>query len=191
MPIYYKIEKDTKIKTKKGRYVRATTGKTVSDSELVKVIAEISTVSRIDWAAVMAAMSEAIVKVLGNGNRVHLNGIGTFSPSVTGEVYKDKSGRDRARNLQVTGVNFLPDKEIKNGLKHADFKCMRTVGNYIGAVGDDELKQTAACLLEKRSYFTAAEFINALGVSRTRGYRLLKKMVAEGMVSNEGGNYIK
>ena len=191
MAVFYTFSKDKRIKSKNGKFVEEASDRTLTDKDLIKVIEEASTVSKIDWVAVLSAISKGICNALKDGNRIHLQGIGTFTPMVKGEVYQDKSGKDRARNLRVSTIRFLPDKEIKNNMATAEFKHRQLKTDYVGEVNDDLLKATAESLWKVRPYFSAAEFISALNVSRCRGYRLLKKMLNEGMVHLQGSAYVK
>ena len=191
MAIYYTVSRQKSIKSKGGKFVEDASERTVSDKDLVKVIEEASTVSKIDWDAVLSAMSQGICRIIKDGKRVHLRGIGTFSPAVKGEVYQDNSGKDRVRNLRVSAIRFLPDKEIKDSMVTAEFKHRQLRTDYVEEVSDEMLKATAESLWKVRSYFSTAEFISALNVSRTKGYRLLKKMLNAGWVKLEGTVYVK
>lgn len=191
MAVYYTFSKDKNIKSKNGKFIEEASDRTLSDKDLIKVIEDASTVSKIDWEAVLSAISQGICRAIKDGSRVHLKGIGTFSPAVTGEVYQDKSGKDRARNLHVSAIRFLPDKEIKDSMTTAEFKHRQRNTDYVEKISDELLKSTAENLWKVKPHFSASEFLSALNVSKSRGYELLKKMRDAGWIKLVGTVYMK
>lgn len=80
--------------------------------EKVKKDAEhCSMMTRADVEAVATNLSEQIAETLKHGDDIHLKGIGYFSLSIrTGAVQNPR--KINAKNIQVNGINFKPDKHL-------------------------------------------------------------------------------
>ncbi|MCD8263308.1 MAG: hypothetical protein LUD02_03390 [Tannerellaceae bacterium] len=72
----------------------------------------------------MKSLSDSIFDGLSDGCNVYLKGIGTFSVTLESRFVKDKS-EIRSPSIQVKGISFRPDKELKQRLKAVDIKRVR------------------------------------------------------------------
>ena len=67
---------------KKKYHVRNTNKQTIHSKDLIHETTLYTSVSRSDWAAVVEGLIDILSEKLGDGKRIHINGLGYFSVSI-------------------------------------------------------------------------------------------------------------
>lgn len=155
--------------------------------ELAAEIEGRCTLTRTDVMAVLSALSNVLGEELLAGNRVQLDGIGTFGISVDGEVKRDKNGRPLLHEAHVRDVLFKPSVDLKSRMGAAQFTTQHVVARQSRAdISDDEVRAALTALSEKASFFTLADFAATLGLTISTARRRLKALLASGTIENIG-----
>jgi len=89
--------------------------------ELSAIIAEISTVSEIDTAAVIEAMIIKVPELIADGKIVRLGDFGSFYVTLKSEG-ADSESAFSPNMIKKLFLRFRPGKLIKNALKSASFE---------------------------------------------------------------------
>lgn len=88
-----------------------TVGKPVETKEVAERLAQISTVSKSDVAAVLGDLAGVLADFMKQGKSVRLEGLGTFRYTLDTEGVKDEADFDFQKQLKAVRVQFTPAKE--------------------------------------------------------------------------------
>ena len=91
---------------------------TIPTRDIMEKASEECTLTPIDISAVVGSLSRHLSKQLLQGNAVHIDGIGTFSLSLKLEDATKPKADITARDVEVAGVNFNPDRALLSELQH-------------------------------------------------------------------------
>jgi len=91
---------------------------TYSINDLSKYIANISTVSEIDVAAVLQAFVKVFPDVLQQGNRIDLEGLGVFSLGFA-TTASEKADDVTANNVEKCKLKYTPAYTLKKEIENA------------------------------------------------------------------------
>lgn len=103
---------------------------TISTQELAEIISGRCTVKEPDVYATLMALSQVLAETLLDGNRLRVDGVGTFDISLKqkdthadGTEHQPKTMSDtvRAEDVSVSRVIFTPSSELQKALKRAVF----------------------------------------------------------------------
>ena len=86
-------------------------GKPVDTKKIADRLAQISTVSRADVAAVLAELPGVLADYMAQGKSVRLEGLGTFRYTLDTEGVANKEEFDFQKQLKAVRVQFTPAKE--------------------------------------------------------------------------------
>ena len=104
----------------KKYYARVVSSGDITLTELSEMIADISTVSRVDVLAVLEAFVMLMSRQLRNGKTVRLGNLGSFSLSGSSLGF-DTEAEVNANSIKSVRVNFRPGREILDSLKTVKF----------------------------------------------------------------------
>jgi len=158
----------------------------IDTQKIANHIQQICTVTEHDTKAVLSALAATIKQELLDGNSVLLDGIGTFSLSLSGNIETDKKGNLKLKNAKVKSIKFRPLKSFMNSFNEANFSVKNHMGSKDVNLSNEELNAIIDKLLEKRHSFLNADFRKATGMSRTKATILLNQLVKEGKLKNVG-----
>lgn len=99
---------------KKKYHVRNTNKQTIHSKDLIHEATLYTSVSRSDWAAVVEGLIDILSEKLGDGKRIHINGLGYFSVSI---------GSTESENLHTVDLSPI---EV-DGLLSEYFKDHRSI----------------------------------------------------------------
>ena len=100
---------------KKKYHVRNTNKQTIHSKDLIHETTLYTSVSRSDWAAVVEGLIDILSEKLGDGKRIHINGLGYFSVSI-GSTESENPKKMTRGTVQITGINFQPEKSFKKSI---------------------------------------------------------------------------
>lgn len=137
-------------------------------------------------AAVLIDLRRALAELLSEGCSIHLNGIGTLVPKVSGKIGAPRKGDSNPRvdNLTVSGVDFQPDATFLDAVnRHAKFEHLPEPRT---SVGNEELRTAVARYLSDHDAITTGQLSQLLHISRDRARMYLNQLVADGVLRREG-----
>ncbi len=167
-------------------HVRLVNNGTATTDDLIGSISHATTLAPADLKAAICALTSGIAANLSEGRNVHIEGLGYFSPAISGEVKKDKNGRLALRHAKIRTVNFRPEKDFTRMFHGVSFSSSRHRGNASAAVDEEKLPEVLSGLCGEKGYFTAAEFRRALHLTYATANRWLRKLREEGVIKNTG-----
>lgn len=97
-------------------------------NELRRQIQRYCTVSETDVSAVLDALSHCMGKELAEGRKVHLKGIGYFSPTLTCTERVTASTKHKTTKVRLKGITFRSDNELKKHIGNIKVKCLKLGG---------------------------------------------------------------
>lgn len=144
--------------------------------ELAQRVAEETTYNPFEVRAAIGLISKGIARELASGHSVHIEGIGTFTPSLSlkegaERESPDGSGTKRnAKSVKVGNINFRPDKEL---LYEVNSRCRleRLPGKgyrrHVSPYTPEERLALACRHLETHPSLTLTEYVLLTGLGRT------------------------
>lgn len=187
MAITYKFMKvNGALGSKQIVCARATSHHTCDADELFRELEQATTLTAADLKAALHALSETVVQHLLDGDNVRLDGLGTFSVSVDGDVQADENGKYYLKQPHVSAIRFHPATAIQQAMKKASFTAASRlpVGDAVPSI--EVAREAAKALLAEKPVFTASDFRRALQLSSPSAYTLLGRLVDEGTLRNTG-----
>ena len=110
-----------KTNTLESAYVlRPISYSTITNNDLVEKITRTSYVPKSAVAATLVALSEVMENFLFEGHRLQLDGFGTFSLTVDGNVAKTSQDAGIEKQFNKLKINFNPAVELKEKLANVD-----------------------------------------------------------------------
>jgi nucleoid DNA-binding protein len=91
---------------KKKYHVRNTNKQTIHSKDLIHEATLYTSVSRSDWAAVVEGLIDILSEKLGDGKRIHINGLGYFSVRYTHIGLRSTTKRDVVGIPHLDGVGI-------------------------------------------------------------------------------------
>ncbi len=144
-----------------------------------------------DLRMLLPRFFDALKEELRCGNTVHIDGLGTFSPTLAADVtLKKNTSRGEpfvVENLRVDGIAFRPEKQLKEALQeNINFRYDPQIkGQYVPADYYEpfftDFFRTPNTLLSR------ADVRQLLGIEDYPAKRLLQKLVADGCLIPVGG----
>ena len=136
--------------------------------------------------AVLLDLRRALAELLSEGNSVHLSGIGTFTPKVSGKIGKAKAGvlRSRVDNPQVVGLDFQLDASFLDAINRG--ARFEHIPEPRAGVNDEELRNAVAQHFAAHDALTTGELSQLLHISKDRARTYLNKLVTDGILRKEG-----
>lgn len=86
-------------------------GKPVETKEVAERLAQISTVSKSDVAAVLGDIAGVVADFMRQGKSVHIEGLGTFRYTLDTQGVKNEADFDFNKQLKAVRVQFTPERE--------------------------------------------------------------------------------
>ena len=131
-------------------------------------------ISEADAIRILLSAADHLATLLGKGNSVTLNGIGTFKATIGLEEDKELDTLDgtepkrNSRSLQLKGVNFRADKElVKQANGHCKLKREGTARIHRSPYDKDKRLSLALEYLEEHGAMRVADYMELTGLSRT------------------------
>ncbi len=163
-------------------HARPIINRTVKTPEIARKIQSASSLTIGDVKAVLSALTDIIAENLEDSNRVHLEGIGFFEPTLkaTREIDPLKT---RAQSVWFKAVSYRADKILKSRLvgamtERSSLKIHSTI------LTDEEVDEKV------RIYFVDNQFLNTqrlrylCGFTRYAATKHIKRMLQEGKIRN-------
>ncbi|MCE2617410.1 HU family DNA-binding protein [Phocaeicola oris] len=167
-------------------HVRMLVKHNISTGELADKIAKRSTMHQSDVIGVLRALQDVVTEELKNGNRVKIDGLGSFRIKIKAPTV-NQLGIIRSESIKYDGIVYKADKELGNELKKTGFEKVPS-----GQVPHSKKVSAAEIELAMTSFFQTHKFITTrdlaylCGLARTTAHRRLLALVEEGKLTHPG-----
>ena len=136
-------------------------------------------------------IQKQMVSQMNFNRRVHLNGIGTFSLNIGMKPVIDEDGTKHKRivtdpkeitgnDLEVTGVNFVPDKELveklKSELVYFEHSAPRGSVGHSAWYTDAQMRQSIIDWFAENNYLTRALFSKMWHITPYKANLILEQL---------------
>lgn len=167
----------------KGKYhARTVIRRTVTTDEMAREIQKASSLTVSDVHAVIIALTGEVVYNLGESNRVHLEGLGYFEPTL--KTTKDiEPGKTHAQNVWFKSVTFRPDKSLIKRL--ADILTVRSRRKSHSAVlTNREVDSKVSDFFKENRVLNTRTLQFVCGFTKYVASKHIKRLVEEGKIEN-------
>lgn len=145
---------------------------TIPTRDIMEKASEECTLTPIDISAVVGSLSRHLRKQLLQGNAVHIDGIGTFSLALKLEDATKPKADITARDVQVAGINFNPDRALLSEVQH-EVGFERSSVLRSSKVSEGEIVLRLKGYFEEHSSITKRAFQELFGLKYGRATKLL------------------
>ena len=175
-------------KGEKCIYARPVNSVTYTTEDAIQAIQERCTLTSTDVVAVVEALREYIQKVLKNGDRMKLDGLGTFSVSLSCRKEESKK-KIRAKDVHFAQVNFQAATSMNQELKKMQLEHSEKSPKQTTSI--DERWNAVTQFLSHNTVITSTDYLKFSFVTRYRSYEDLKQWVEEGKLTCKGSSHSK
>lgn len=159
---------------------------TLTLRDIVETVSGSSTLSPADLQAAVTAIEQAVSDSLANGYRVRLDGLGSFSLTLTAPEVEDPS-KVRAQNVSVKSVVFSPDKNFVAHSQRMGFE--RSADKpHSAEVTIEQVKEIVGEHLKTRDFVRRADIERLVGLTKSTAQRVVKALVGGGFLVNVSGD---
>lgn len=170
--------------TNKKRYhARVISGNRVSTDQLAKEIHQESSLTVADIKAVLIALGEKLANHLGQGSKVHIEGIGQFQVNLRCKEEVRTVHAIRSENIEFKSVSYRADNELKLHLKQQKIQRSRTK-IHSQPLTEAEIDRKLTEYFSTHSTLTRRSFQFLCAQVKTTAIRLLRKLVENGKLKN-------
>ena len=168
---------------------------TISTKTLAETIAGRCTVKAPDINGVLTALAQVLRETLLDGDRLKVDGIGTFSISLAlkktyedGRIRHPKALDERiaATDIRIGRITFTPSAELRNSLNDAVFVSSGVRAD--SSLEREEVEEFLTDHFDGHDWITRRELETHFDISRTQALHWLKAFVNEGALRPLGVN---
>lgn len=159
----------------------------VDTAQLAKEIQQATTLSETDVKAVLYALSRTMGRRLAEGCRVHLDGLGYFTPAVTtrGKATPDMPLRQRNRMVAFKGVEYVMDGTLRESigvvqLEHAQW------ATHSPAPTPAEVDVQLTRYFADHDFLTRSRLEELCHLRQSKALQWLRLLVEQGRLVNKG-----
>lgn len=185
MPIEYEFYRNPNSQgTNKKRYhARVISGNRISSDRLAKEIQQESSLTIADVKAVLITLGDKLAKHLGEGSKVHLEGIGYFQVNLQCKEEVRTPHAVRSENVEFKSVSYRADNELKKHLRQQ--KILRSKNKpHSMPMTEEEVDRILTEHFATHETLTRRQFqLHGMQVKST-AHRILKKLVEDGKLKN-------
>lgn len=170
--------------TNKKRYhARVVSGNRISSDQLAKEIQKESSLTIADVKAVLISLGDKLARHLGEGNKVHLEGIGYFQVNLQCKEEVRTTHAVRSENVEFKSVSYRADNDLKKHLRKQKIQRSK-IKIHSMPMTDEEIDQSLTEYFSTHATLTRLQFqLHATQVKST-AHRILQKLVKEGKLKN-------
>jgi predicted histone-like DNA-binding protein len=166
-------------------HARVVSYQNTTTDEVVARIHEYSSLSEGDVRAALSGLSDALAVALSEGRRVHLEGIGYFTPTLATTEEVNTETKRRGAKVGLKTVRFRPDKELKRRFRPMHFN-QALVPNRSRKLSDAEIDARLTKYFAKNDYLTRRNFQGLCGMVVSTAGAKLRQLRTAGRLLNVG-----
>lgn len=177
----------SKLSQKKTYQARIVEGRTVEQDELAELIQKRCTVNAADTIAVLTALSEVMVEVMKEGNRIHMAEMGYFSLvlSCTDAGSSDKPDRHA---IKLKTVKFQAERQLKKRLENSLKLEQSRKGSILHSkdLTPEEIAGLLASYFKDNTFITRRKFEELCGFKKGTALNQINRLINEKVIRNAG-----
>lgn len=158
----------------------------VSLKEIVETVSGRCTLSAADLHAAVTAIEQAVSENLANGYRVRLDGLGSFSLTLSSPDVEDPT-KVRSQNVSVKSVVFSPDKSFVSHSQSRGFE-RSAEKPHSAEVSLEQIKDAVGEYLKTNPFIRRADIERLLGLTKSTAQRTVKTLINAGFLKNVSGD---
>jgi predicted histone-like DNA-binding protein len=168
---------------KKRYHARVVSSDRISTDELAEEIQKECSLTITDVKAVLIALGDKLAKHLGDGSKVHLEGIGYFQVNLQckEEVYSTRSVR--SDNVEFKSVSYRADNDLKKHLKKQKIQRSQTKIHSV-EMTEEEIDRKLMDYFKTHDALTRSQFEVLCTQVKSTAHRILQKLVKDGKLKN-------
>jgi predicted histone-like DNA-binding protein len=170
--------------TNKKRYhARVVSSDRISTDELAEEIQNECSLTVTDVKAVLIALGDKLAKHLGDGSKVHLEGIGYFQVNLQCKEEVCTTRSVRSENVEFKSVSYRADNELKKHLKKQKIQRSQTKIHSV-EMTEEEIDQKLTDYFKTNDTLTRSQFEVLCTQVKSTAHRILQKLVKDGKLKN-------
>lgn len=170
--------------TNKKRYhARVVSSDRITTDELAEEIQNECSLTITDVKAVLIALGDKLAKHLGDGSKVHLEGIGYFQVNLQCKEEVCTTRSVRSENVEFKSVSYRADNELKKHLKKQKIQRSQTKIHSV-EMTEEEIDQKLTDYFKTNDTLTRSQFEVLCTQVKSTAHRILQKMVKDGKLKN-------
>ena len=170
--------------TNKKRYhARVVSSDRITTDELAEEIQKECSLTINDVKAVLIALGDKLAKHLGDGSKVHLEGIGYFQVNLQCKEEVCTTRSVRSENVEFKSVSYRADNELKKHLKKQKIQRSQTKIHSV-EMTEEEIDQKLTDYFKTNDTLTRSQFEVLCTQVKSTAHRILQKLVKDGKLKN-------
>ena len=170
--------------TNKKRYhARVVSNNRISTDDLAEEIQNECSLTIADVKAVLIALGDKLAKHLGEGDKVHIEGIGHFQVNLRCKEEVRTTRAIRSENIEFKSVSYRADNDLKKHLRKQKIQRSQTKIHSI-PITEEEIDQALTKHFRTNETITRREFEILCTQMRSTAHRILQKLVVNGKLRN-------
>ena len=165
-------------------HIRIQNSQTITLEEIADRLQRTSTVTGVDFAAVMTGLEDVIIDELSQGNSVSLDGICRLEP-ILGTKDKCK-GTEKGNEVLLKSVRIRPAKSLVERVETNLSPCTRVHVKRSPKLSEGELCDWLSVYFKSNSFIRRVVLEQELGFTRSLACKLLHQLVKEGKLLHPG-----
>ena len=170
--------------TNKKRYhARVVSSDRITTDELAEEIQNECSLTITDVKAVLIALGDKLAKHLGDGSKVHLEGIGYFQVNLQCKEEVCTTRSVHSENVEFKSVSYRADNELKKHLKKQKIQRSQTKIHSV-EMTEEEIDQKLTDYFKTNDTLTRSQFEVLCTQVKSTAHRILQKLVKDGKLKN-------
>ena len=170
--------------TNKKRYhARVVSSDRITTDELAEEIQNECSLTITDVKAVLIALGDKLAKHLGDGSKVHLEGIGYFQVNLQCKEEVCTTRSVRSENVEFKSVSYRADNDLKKLLKTQKFQRSQPKIHTV-EMTEEEIDQKLTDYFKTNDTLTRSQFEVLCTQVKSTAHRILQKLVKDGKLKN-------
>ena len=168
---------------KKRYHARVVSSDRISTDELAEEIQNECSLTITDVKAVLIALGDKLAKHLGEGSKVHLDGIGYFQVNLQCKEEVCSTRSVRSDNVVFKSVSYRADNDLKKHLKQQKIQRSQTKIHSV-EMTEEEIDRKLMDYFKTHDALTRSQFEVLCTQVKSTAHRILQKLVKDGKLKN-------
>ena len=168
---------------KKRYHARVVSSNRISTDELAEEIQKECSLTITDVKAVLIALGDKLAKHLGEGSKVHLDGIGYFQVNLQCKEEVCSTRSVRSDNVEFKSVSYRADNDLKKHLKKQKIQRSQTKIHSV-EMTEEEIDRKLMDYFKTHDALTRSQFEVLCTQVKSTAHRILQKLVKDGKLKN-------
>lgn len=164
-------------------HARVVSGNRVSTRELAKEIQNECSLTIADVKAVLIALGDKLAKHLGDGDKVHIEGIGHFQVNLRCKEEVRTTHSVRSENIEFKSVSYRADNDLKKHLRTQEIQRSPTKTHSI-TMTEEETDRMLTGYFKTHETLTRRQFEILCSQVKSTAHRILRKLMEDGKLRN-------